>query len=1092
MQPWFYGPGASGVPGDWAENAESGFYDCGMQKVSVFISYSHDSDEHRSQVLALSERLRRDGIETSLDQYVNGTPTEGWPRWMLNQLDAANFVLIVCTQTYYRRFRGQEEPGKGKGVDWEGALITQSIYDSRSRTLKFVPVFLSGPVEDWIPEPLRSGTHYALTSEDAYGRLYDFLLEQAGVEPGPLGAFKTKPRRKGTALTFGEASPPEAAKRDISRLTHAAEKLIGRETELKRLDEAWNDSAQHVLVIRGIGGEGKTSLVVEWTNQLAQRDYDGASYFEWSFYNQGTRDQTDVSSDPLIAAALGFFGGDAGKQLANSAASAPDKAAKLLEYVRKHRTLLVLDGLEPLQYPPGPLAGCLRDGGAMTVLLKGLAQNNPGLCVVTTRAPVADLARWQDSTAPEWELEHLSEIAGADLLQRLLEPQKPRNVHQVRSTTEERKEISRAVKGHALTLRLLGGFIHRALRDVRRWREVDYSKADAQFKINPKDPDARYGHAFKTIEAYEHWLASGGLATVRQRAVLRLLGLFDRPASGASLAALRAPPVIADLTESLCGITDDEWNTTLSELEECGLVAHPKTDSLFLSSHIPSLDAHPLLREYFARQLRTQQPEAWRAAHRRVFEHLCATTKEGDQPTLEDLQPLYQAVAHGCQAGMHQYACDKVYRDRIQRGKEAYSTKKLGAFGADLGAVACFFEPPWSRVSPELTEDAQAWLLTVAAFDLRALGRLTEALEPLRAGIEVTVRLEDWCNAAISASNLSELELTLGELAGAVRDAEQSVTYADRSGDDWQMFITSCSTHADALHQAGRRAEAQARFGEAEEMQAESQPDYPLLYSAQGFQYCDLLLAAPEGAAWQWILGSAGFQTAVSGIVPETPRRAVADKTLSFHENAMVSAAQAARRSGQDARAPEIQSRRAVSQRAAQTLKIAEDNNLSLLTIALDHLTLGRAALYEAILEGSSLVPCHSSLQHAVNGLCRASRQDYLPCGLLTRAWLRSLNGPRTGPDSAQSDLDEAWDIAERGPMPLFLADIHLYRARLFGPHASGTIGEPYPWESPAADLAAARQLIKKHGYWRRKEELEDAEAAARTWVSAADPVRLP
>ncbi len=35
-----------------------------------------------------------------------------------------------------------------------------------------------------------------------------------------------------------------------------------------------------------------------------------------------------------------------------------------------------------------------------------------------------------------------------------------------------------------------------------------------------------------------------------------------------------------------------------------------------------------------------------------------------------------------------------------------------------------------------------------------------------------------------------------------------------------------------------------------------------------------------------------------------------------------------------------------------------------------------------------------------------------------------------------------------------------------------------YPWESPEADLAAARKLIEKCGYWRRKEELEDAETA--------------
>src|SRR5437667_456356 len=98
----------------------------------VFVSYSHDSDEHRDRVLGLSERLRDDGIETLLDRYVNGTPAEGWPRWMLNQLDDAKFVLVVCTETYYRRFRGHEVPGKGKGADWEGALITQEIYEARS------------------------------------------------------------------------------------------------------------------------------------------------------------------------------------------------------------------------------------------------------------------------------------------------------------------------------------------------------------------------------------------------------------------------------------------------------------------------------------------------------------------------------------------------------------------------------------------------------------------------------------------------------------------------------------------------------------------------------------------------------------------------------------------------------------------------------------------------------------------------------------------------------------------------------------------------------------------------------------------------
>ena len=70
--------------------------------------------------------------------------------------------------------------------------------------------------------------------------------------------------------------------------------------------------------------------------------------------------------------------------------------------------------------------------------------------------------------------------------------------------------------------------------------------------------------------------------------------------------------------------------------------------------------------------------------------------------------------------------------------------------------------------------------------------------------------------------------------------------------------------------------------------------------------------------------------------------------------------------------------------------------------------------------------------------------------------------------------MDEAWEIAERGPMKLFMADIHLHRARFFGRETL------YPWESPHADLAEARLLIEKCGYGRRKEEFEDAEAGLR------------
>jgi len=295
---------------------------------------------------------------------------------------------------------------------------------------------------------------------------------------------------------------------------------------------------------------------------------------------------------------------------------------------------------------------------------------------------------------------------------------------------------------------------------------------------------------------------------------------------------------------------------------------------------------------------------------------------------------------------------------------------------------------------------------------------------------------------------LSELELTLGEISVATDNAELSVNYAEQNSDSMKRLIARI-THADTLHQAGLRADAEARFREAEEMQSKRQPDYPLLPSIGSFRYCELLLSGTERAAWQAILE----------YIDSSPLNAETSK-----------------KSGD--MLPHSKELHAVSQRVAQTLQWAEEKNFGLLSIALDHLTLGRVALHEAILAQYEFPKNQSNIEDAVNGLYRAGTQQYIPLGLLTRAWLRAIEGKHVGLESAQSDLDEAMEIAERGPMPLYIADIHLHRARLFFRVT------PYPWRDPDGatrsaqqDLAEARRLIEKHSYWRRKEELEDAEA---------------
>jgi tetratricopeptide (TPR) repeat protein len=315
------------------------------------------------------------------------------------------------------------------------------------------------------------------------------------------------------------------------------------------------------------------------------------------------------------------------------------------------------------------------------------------------------------------------------------------------------------------------------------------------------------------------------------------------------------------------------------------------------------------------------------------------------------------------------------------------------------------------------------------------------------------VEQEEWQNAASSASNLSEMELTLGEVALALRDAEKCLTYADRSGDAlWQCIAQVKLGHA--LHQSGRRAEAESRFREAERMQREVPPHTPL-YSLRGFLYCELLLAVAERAVGRVCLKSANQSETQNAPLETLPLNATCES---------------------------------VYRRAEEMLRIAEERNLSLLTRALDYLMLGRSALYAAILRTSELRLVTSEVSHiatAVAGFRRASTSHHIPGALLTRALLRSLTGAGTGAESAQEDLDEAWEIAERGPMRLHMADIHLYRARLF--HAV----KPYPWNKfehgregrgPKDDLDAAEELINECGYHRRDEELADAKEAAKNW----------
>jgi hypothetical protein len=143
--------------------------------------------------------------------------------------------------------------------------------------------------------------------------------------------------------------------------------VFGRERETAMLDEAWNTGQTNVVTLIAWGGVRKTALVNHWLNGMTTEGFRGAEkVYAWSFYSQGAAEGKQASADEFMQQTLRWFGD------ADPTAGTPeDKGRRLAGLIRKSKTLLILDGMEPLQYPPskdGSITGQLKDRGLRTLL----------------------------------------------------------------------------------------------------------------------------------------------------------------------------------------------------------------------------------------------------------------------------------------------------------------------------------------------------------------------------------------------------------------------------------------------------------------------------------------------------------------------------------------------------------------------------------------------------------------------------------------------------------------------------------------------------------------------------------------------------
>lgn len=587
------------------------------------------------------------------------------------------------------------------------------------------------------------------------------------------------------------------------RLPTVKGEFFGREAELKLLDEAWAGNGTHIIQFIAPGGTGKTKLLRHWLDRTKDID----ALIAWSFYSQGSSEDKQVSASPFFSHVFDQLGST---RSLSSFATEEEKGEHLAGLLRQQRCVLVLDGLEPLQHAGKGMRGELKDR-AIRQLLRSLTGQNNSLCIITTRIAVHELSDRARARVIAHDLQNLALDDGVKLLQSL-------------GVQGNGKELEKAVREygcHALALHLLGNALHTYL-------DGDVRKRDTLTELIG-DYDDLERHAFKVMQAYSIWL--DGTPELK---LLQLLGLFDHPIETEVLQVLWQAQ-IPDLTAN---IDEKAWKVAIRDLRE---------KHRLLSMHdnrVDLLDCHPLIREYFGKQLREKQPDAWRQAHTLLYEYYKALPQKlyGKElpETLEEMQPLFSAVAHGCAAGLYWQALE-IFWNRIRRGDEFYTWKKLGVYSDDLAILVHFFTEPWLTPVKSLPDADQISILNWAGVCLTALGRLREALDPTRLYLEMSVQQKNWIEAAKGASILSQMELILGNVFSAITNAQRGVDYADFSKDFlWRALFRSA--YADAMHQAGEIELANELFQKAEKYLKQSDLQHPFLFSLAGYQYCDFLL----------------------------------------------------------------------------------------------------------------------------------------------------------------------------------------------------------------------------------------------------------
>lgn len=147
------------------------------QKIpKVFISYSHDSPDHKRWVTELASKLVDHGVDVVLDQWDLGLGDDV-PKFMEKSVRDADRVLMICTETYVNK----ADDGQG-GVGYEAMVVTGELVRNLG-TSKFIPVIRQKAKPQLLPKSVTTRFYIDLSDEENFDVQFEALLRELHQAP---------------------------------------------------------------------------------------------------------------------------------------------------------------------------------------------------------------------------------------------------------------------------------------------------------------------------------------------------------------------------------------------------------------------------------------------------------------------------------------------------------------------------------------------------------------------------------------------------------------------------------------------------------------------------------------------------------------------------------------------------------------------------------------------------------------------------------------------------------------------------------------------------------------------------------------------